>query len=157
MADVVIRTFEEDDFDSLVEMWHDTNRVSYPYVAAHQEHTLVDARKYFRDHVIAENSVWVASSVDGELVGLIAIAGKHIAQLSVTPSAQRKGIGTLLLKKAMLLSPEAISLYTFQKNRSARSFYEKHGFVVVKFGVSPSPENEPDVEYRWEPGGDASL
>jgi hypothetical protein len=34
----------------------------------------------------------------------------------------------------------------------ARSFYEKQGFVAVYSGVSPPPESEPDVEYRWRPG-----
>ena len=26
----------------------------------------------------------------------------------------------------------------------------RHGFSVVAFGVSPAPESEPDVEYRWQ-------
>ena len=31
----------------------------------------------------------------------------------------------------------------------ALSFYEKNDFVAEKFGVSPEPESEPDVEYHW--------
>ena len=46
-------------------------------------------------------------------------------------------------------SPEHVWLYTLQVNVNARAFYEKHGFVAEKFGVSPPPENEPDVEYHW--------
>jgi hypothetical protein len=49
------------------------------------------------------------------------------------------------------LSPGGLRLFTFQRNVPARSFYEKYGFRAVRFGVSPAPENEPDVEYRWEP------
>ena len=66
-------------------------------------------------------------------------------------SVQRCGVGTALLRKAAELSPDGLRLFTFQRNERARSFYEKHGFRVVKFGTSPPPENEPDVEYRWEP------
>jgi hypothetical protein len=33
----------------------------------------------------------------------------------------------------------------------ARSFYEKHGFFPVRFGISPPPESEPDVLSRWKP------
>jgi hypothetical protein len=28
-------------------------------------------------------------------------------------------------------------------------------FRAVRFGVSPPPESEPDVEYHWTPNGDA--
>jgi ribosomal protein S18 acetylase RimI-like enzyme len=38
-------------------------------------------------------------------------------------------------------------LFTFQRNKAARSFYEKFGFRPVAFGISPAPESEPDVEY----------
>jgi hypothetical protein len=31
---------------------------------------------------------------------------------------------------------------------AARAFYERHGFSVVRFGVSPAPEAEPDIEFR---------
>lgn len=150
MIDPGIRPFEDEDFEELVSLWHHTNVVSYPYVEEHQRHTLQDAREYFRDHVLRECSVSVAVA-DGVLVGLIAVNESLIAQLCVTPCAQRRGIGTLLLEHAKKLSPDGLSLFTFQRNASARSFYEKHGFDAVAFGMSPPPENEPDVEYRWRP------
>jgi len=34
---------------------------------------------------------------------------------------------------------------------AARAFYEKQGFVAVRFGQSLPPESAPDVEYRWRP------
>jgi len=43
-------------------------------------------------------------------------------------------------------------LYTVQINTNGRAFYEKNGFVAVRFGVSAAPESEPDVEYHWRPG-----
>jgi hypothetical protein len=46
-------------------------------------------------------------------------------------------------------SPVHLWLYTLQINVNARVFYEKNGFVAEKFGFSPPPENEPDVEYHW--------
>jgi hypothetical protein len=39
--------------------------------------------------------------------------------------------------------------FTFQRNDVARAFYAKHGFVEMAFGISPAPESEPDVEWRW--------
>ncbi len=37
------------------------------------------------------------------------------------------------------------------REKIARRFYEKNQFRVVRLGLSPPPENEPDVEYRWRP------
>ena len=61
-------------------------------------------------------------------------------------------MGTALIERARALAPDRLSLHTHQKNDKARAFYEKHGFRAVRFGVSPAPESEPDVEYEWRPG-----
>jgi hypothetical protein len=42
-----------------------------------------------------------------------------------------------------------LGLFTHQRNEKARRFYEARGFVAVRFGMSPPPENEPDVRYEW--------
>ena len=53
----------------------------------------------------------------------------------------------------MALYPDGLELHTHQENVIACAFYEKHGFRAVKFGISPSPESVPDVEYHWRPDG----
>jgi GNAT superfamily N-acetyltransferase len=76
----------------------------------------------------------------------------HEANLASYPYCaehQRRGIGSALLSKARERSPQELRLYTFQRNGPARAFYERHGFMRIAFGVSPAPEYEPDVEYRW--------
>jgi GNAT superfamily N-acetyltransferase len=65
------------------------------------------------------------------------------------PDFQRRGVGRALLDHARGLSPEHLWLYTFQVNAIGRVFYEQNGFVALRFGVSPAPESEPDVEYHW--------
>ena len=144
-----IRDFLDSDFDEIVARWHQTNLVSYPYVRAHQEHSLEDARQFFRDALLPECRVWVAERVS-QPMGLLALCDSWIRQLSVFPSFQRQGVGTALLQKAREYSPRQLRLYTFRHNNAARAFYEWHGFSVVAFGVSPPPESEPDVEYRWQ-------
>jgi GNAT superfamily N-acetyltransferase len=98
--------------------------------------------------VLAECDVWVAER-EGALAGMLAIEVPWIRQLAVFPEHQRRGIGTALLLEARQWSPRELRLYTFRRNLPARAFYERHGFVAVGFGVSPPPESEPDVEYRW--------
>jgi len=147
-AGVSIRACLEDDFDDLVYQWHETNLVSYRYNAVQQMHTLADARRFFRDRVLPTCEVWVATRSD-QLLGLLCLEAPWIRHFAIFPSHQRRGIGTALLQKARERSPAELRLFTFQRNEAARAFYEKHDFVAVAFGVSPAPELEPDVEYRW--------
>jgi ribosomal protein S18 acetylase RimI-like enzyme len=88
--------------------------------------------------------------MDGKrLLGLLALADGEIDQLHVAPEFQDQGVGSALLAKARDLSPERLGLFTHQRNERARRFYEKRGFVAVRFGMSPAPENEPDIRYEW--------
>jgi GNAT superfamily N-acetyltransferase len=146
-GDAEIRPYQDADFDVLVRAWHETNRESFPYVALQQQHTLDDARRFFRDHVAPVARIWVADA-EGELQGLVALEAPWIRQLAVFPPFQRRGIGSALLRAARAASPAELCLYTFFRNAAARAFYERHGFAAIAFGVSPAPESEPDVLYR---------
>jgi GNAT superfamily N-acetyltransferase len=98
--------------------------------------------------IAAECEVWLA--VDGDqIAGLLALRDNLIDQLFVRPGAQRQGVGRVLLAKAKERFPDGLRAYTFQKNSPARAFFEKHGFEIVRAGLSPPPENEPDLEYVW--------
>jgi GNAT superfamily N-acetyltransferase len=146
---IAVRGFLDSDFDAIVPAWHETNLATYTYVRAHQEHRLDDARRFFRDILLKECRVWIAERASHR-AGVMATHGVWIRQLAVFPRFQRQGIGTALLAKARELSPRQLRLYTFQRNNAARAFYEHHGFAAIAFGISPAPESEPDVEYRWE-------
>jgi len=143
----VIRGYRDADFDRLVADWHATNLASFPYVPVQQAHTLDDARRFFRAHVVTVCVIRVAE--ENGMQGLIAQEGVWIRHLAVFPAFQRRGIGTALLRTAQAASPTELRLFTFQRNAAARAFYERHGFTAVAFGISPAPELEPDVEYRW--------
>ena len=150
-TDLVIRPFAAPDFEKLTEVWHNTNRSAYPYVVAHQRYTLDETRAFFRSSVLPSNQLWVAS-LGTSIVGFIAVDATHINQLTVNVNYQRRGIGSALLQYLLATKEGPWRLFTFQRNVSARRFYEKHGFCVARFGVSPPPENEPDVEYLLEQG-----
>jgi GNAT superfamily N-acetyltransferase len=133
-----------------VSLWRTSKRDAFPYVPVQQHYTLAEDTTYFREIVAVECVVWLAE-VAGRLAGLLAIKDDYIDQLFVAVGRQRQGVGTALLQQAREQSPHGLRLYTFQKNSPARAFYEKHGFKAVHFGHSPAPENEPDVEYQWQP------
>ena len=114
-------------------------------------YTPADDLRRFRDHLMANFELWVAA--DGGLpVGMLALGKGVVEQLYVDPTRQRRGVGSALMAHAKRLSPEGLRLFTHQRNERARRFYESRGFVATAFGVSPPPESEPDVEYRWTPG-----
>ncbi len=147
---LTLRPCTRDDLDETAAVWHESKRAAFPYVEAQQRRTLDDDRARFRDVIAVEHTVWIAE-LTGRVAGLMAIQGDFIDQLFVRTDLQRRGVGTALLRKAMELSPGSLRLFTFQRNQPARRFYERHGFRAVRFGTSPPPENEPDVEYRLDP------
>jgi GNAT superfamily N-acetyltransferase len=139
-----------DEIDAVVELWHETRKATHTFIALEKGITLDHSRAAFLEKILPLCSLWVASEAD-DLLGFLAIRGSYLDRIYVRPSVQRRAVGTALLAKARELSPLGLELHTHQKNIKARSFYEKHGFRAVRFGTSPPPENEPDVEYHWRP------
>ena len=144
----IIRLYKPEDFDDITRLWFEAEKVAMPKLMERMGHTLEDAREYFSRVVVTENQIWVYER-DGVPLGFLAIQGDFIDRLYVDPAYHRQGIGQALLMKARQLLPKHMWLYTHAENKMARAFYEKNGFVAEKFGVSPEPESEPDVEYHW--------
>ncbi len=132
-------------------VWYRAGRAAYGYLPAWQTMSLEQAREAFRRDILAYNELWVGTT-DGRVVAYFAMQGSVIDRLYVDPAEQRQGWATRLIKHAKRLSPQGLELYTHQENAAARALYEKHGFIAVKFGVSPPPESALDVEYHWRPG-----
>jgi putative acetyltransferase len=144
----IIRDYRPEDFDAVTILWRIARERSLPELERTKGHFFYEDQEYFREHVLKENKVFVVES-DERPVAFLAIQNDFIDRLYVHPDHQNRGIGKALLDYARQLSPEHLWLYTLQINTSARSFYEKHGFTAEKFGMSPPPESEPDVEYHW--------
>jgi ribosomal protein S18 acetylase RimI-like enzyme len=142
-----IRRMDAGEIEAVARLWRRSREASQPWLEARMGHTAEDDLRFFRGTIAAENDVWVA--VDGEVAGFLAIKGDRLGWLYVDPAAQGRGLGSALLDMAKALSPAGLTLYTHQRNERARAFYERRGFRAVRFGVSPPPENEPDVLYRF--------
>lgn len=134
-----------DETEAVVRLWRRSRDASQPWLEARMGHTAEEDRRFFEGAIAKENDVWVA--VEREVLGFLAMARDRLGWLYVDPPAWGKGVGSALLDKAKSLSPEGLTLHTHQRNERARTFYERRGFRAVEFGVSPPPENEPDVSY----------
>jgi putative acetyltransferase len=145
-----VRPLEDPDVEGVVRVWNETKRDTYDFIPVERNRTVDEDRGFFLEHVLPVCRIWVAAE-DAQIVGFVALRQSYVDRLYVRPSAQRAGVGAALLRQALQVSPAGIELHTHVKNAKARAFYEKHGFRAVKFGVSPPPESEPDVEYHWRP------
>jgi ribosomal protein S18 acetylase RimI-like enzyme len=146
----LIREYRAEDFDAVTILWRLAREKSLPDFQREKGHLFYEDRDYFQHQILSRNEVWVAESNE-RVVAFMAMENDFIDQLYIHPDYWRRGIGSSLLEFARGRSPGHLWLYTLQVNTGARAFYEKQGFVVEKFGVSPPPENEPDVEYHWHP------
>jgi putative acetyltransferase len=144
----LIRDYRSEDFDAVSILWRVSREKSLPEFQRAKGHFFYEDQDYFRDHILKQNQVFVVE-VAGKPVAFMAMRDDFIDHLYVHPDHQQRGIGKALLDLARKRSPEHVWLYTLQINIGARAFYEKNGFVAEKFGMSPPPDNEPDVEYHW--------
>jgi ribosomal protein S18 acetylase RimI-like enzyme len=144
----IIRDYRDEDFDAVTILWRVAREKSLPDFQRHKGYFFYEDQNYFRDHILKQDHVWVVE-VDDRAVGFMAMKNDFIDQLYIHPDYQRRGIGKALLDFAWEQSPEHVWLYTLQVNVNARTFYENNGFIAEKFGISPPPESEPDIEYHW--------
>jgi len=148
----LIRPMCPEDLEALVALWRRSREDGQPWLEARMGRSPSDDRHYFENVIAQQFAVWVACEGQRPL-GLLAWRPDEVDQLFVDPPAQGRGVGTALLEKAMALSPAGFTLFTAQRNQRARDFYERRGMRPVAFGISPPPEEEPDVKYAWTPAG----
>jgi GNAT superfamily N-acetyltransferase len=144
----IIRDYRNEDFDTLTILWRIAREKSLPEFQRDKGHFFYEDQGYFQNHILKDDTVWVVD-FENHPVAFMAMKNELIDHLYVHPDYWRQGIGKLLLQFAAKKSPEHLWLYTLKINANARVFYEKNGFVAEKFGLSPAPESEPDVEYHW--------
>jgi ribosomal protein S18 acetylase RimI-like enzyme len=115
-------------------------------------HTDESVGTWIQDILLTQTETWVAYRAN-LVAGFMSLNADHLDQLYVHPDYYRQGIGSMLLQKAKERSPNRLSLFTFQRNDRARTFYESHGFTVVDTDDgSRNEEQEPDVHYEWQNG-----
>lgn len=111
-----------------------------------------------RDELLPAGRTWVLEAPDcGDLLAMLSLSAADdevhwIERLYVAEHAVGTGLGSALLSFALL--PEQrrgriVRLWTFQANAGARRFYERQGFVPVRFTDGrDNLERCPDVLYE---------
>ena len=122
-------------------------------------HPPAEVRQWMRDVVLPEREVWLAHSPDDDTaVGLLVLDLAWLDSLYVRPAWWGRGIASALVSLAKALRPDGFALWVFEINTPARRLYERHGLVIARrTDGSDNEEGAPDLQYVWQPAGDASL
>ena len=131
-----------------VAMWRASkeNAIGQPEMHSFDEHL------YFLNQILCvDNTVYLAiENKCDSVVGILATDGTMINQLYVHLGYQGSGIGSRLLDLAKSSSGGRLQLHTFECNRPAQQFYEKHGFRAI----GRDDDNEEGLSalvYEWGP------
>ncbi|MGD6875095.1 GNAT family N-acetyltransferase [Bacillus infantis] len=128
-----------------VKMWRDSKEKA---IGQKEIHSFED-HVYFLNNILAEQFRVELALVEGKVAGIIAYNDIEISQLYIHTDYQGMGIGTALLSRAKEQSSGRLTLYTFEINKNAQRFYEKHGFNIIGRGYE-NEEYLPDILYEWE-------
>jgi GNAT superfamily N-acetyltransferase len=152
--DVITRAATSADLGGITEVFLRARKELMPF--APLAHSDLAVYRWIANWLIPTGGVTVATSVDGQVVGMAATSEADgvlwLDQLYVMPALIGCGVGTRLLAVVSADARLPIHLHCFVENERARAFYERHGFVAIAFGDgSDNQEGRPDIVYARQP------
>ncbi|HKE50210.1 MAG TPA: GNAT family N-acetyltransferase [Actinomycetes bacterium] len=150
MTGITLRAGRLSDAAALATIHVESRTAAMPWLPVLQP--LDDVVAYMAGTVLVHQQVWVAEA-NGEPVGFAAVGGDMLNHLYIAPEWQGRGVGGALLEAARS-GRDRLELWVFQRNRRARTFYERRGFVLVKqTDGAGNQERTPDALYAWTAAG----
>ena len=134
--EIIIRKGNRKDLQNLPQMLME----AYQGIEEYGEKDMERARKYIEDLYQEDPECFFVAEIEDMIVGFIFCNRfwyskfEHsqvgaIHEIVVVPTHRRKGIGKMLIEKAIeILSPSKIELWVGEKNDESIKFYEKLGF-----------------------------
>ena len=132
-----IRRLEHDEMAATSQVYRKIFDETFPWLLG--RHTPEEDRGHFEGEVY-DNSNLYGVHEDQALMGFIGLKPGWVEKLYILPQHQGRGLGRQLLEFAKARDTE-LSLWTFERNRLARRFYEASGFTEIE-------EFFPDEEAR---------
>lgn len=122
----IFRSLEAGDIQAISGVHYRACLIAYRFM--NWSYSLAEVEAWYATKFPQWSWTQAAFDADGAMAGFIALADRHVDQLYVDPAHQHLGVGSMLLTAVIKNSPGRITLDVFEENRSARAFYEKHGF-----------------------------
>ena len=126
MLQRAFRSLDRADVEAISRVHHRASLIAYRFM--NWSYSLQEVEAWYSRIFPKWTWTLAAFEPDASMAGFIALTDQHVDQLYVDPSRQRGGIGSSLLDQALKISPGRLTLHVFEENRSARAFYERHGF-----------------------------
>ena len=140
----IITQYNQKYAEQTVRMWRDSKEQA---IYQREIHSFED-HVYFLNCILPEQFQIDLALIGVKVVGMIAYNASEINQLYIHTDYQGIGIGQTLLDKVKAQSSGKLTLRTFEINKNAQRFYEKHGFEIIGRGHE-NEENLPDIQYEW--------
>ncbi|MGY0564728.1 MAG: N-acetyltransferase [Paraglaciecola chathamensis] len=122
----MIRKYNSNDLDLVIEIWLEASVKAHNFVSADFWESQVES---MRNIYIPASDVFVYE-IESKIVGFYALYENNLAAIFVFPAFQSKGIGKQLLSHAK--SQRAVlSLSVYKENQASYQFYLSQGFTVV--------------------------
>lgn len=138
----MIRDFEKQDLDRIMELWLNTNISAHSFIKSEYWTNNYDSVKTMMPsatiYVYEENSV---------VQGFAGLMNNYIAGIFVSLHFQSKGIGKKLLDYAKAKNNE-LSLSVYKKNDRATNFYLRECFTVSKEQLDEDT-GEMELSLNW--------
>ncbi|MDQ5849787.1 MAG: GNAT family N-acetyltransferase [Pseudomonadota bacterium] len=138
---VLIREIREADLAAAVAIVNEAAQAYRDVIPADRWHEPYMPRDELRKEIADGVVFWVAEE-DGRLLGVMGIQDKGemalVRHAYVTPSVQRKGVGTRLLRHVEGLTGKPVLIGTWAAASWAIEFYQRNGFTVVPTGHKDS-------------------
>ena len=140
----MIRKFETQDLDAVMQIWLQANLDAHAFIAASfwTEHF-----EMVRD-LLPQAELYVhENEATRQIDGFIGLTENHIEGIFVAESARSKGVGKSLLDYAKSRKP-CLTLSVYQKNERALAFYRREQFIVQSEGIDEDT-NEAEIQMLW--------
>jgi putative acetyltransferase len=139
----MIRDFEKQDLDKVMELWLETN------ISAH---SFIEKKYWIENFEVVKNimpnaNIYIYEETD-VIQGFAGLMDNYIAGIFVSEKLQSKGIGEKLLDYIKSKYSQ-LSLNVYKNNERAVKFYLREGFLISNEQVDKNT-GEIELEMRWE-------
>jgi len=134
-----IRPYTAEDWDRVRQI-HDAARRD-ELVAAGLEEAYLTLEQTAENEGFHDYAIRVAV-VGGQVIGFVAFTGEELAWLYVDPDAYGQGVGTSLIRAALLETRAPMTAEVLDGNAAAIAVYRKAGFQIVGSEQGVMPGNE---------------
>jgi PPOX class probable F420-dependent enzyme len=151
--DLTLRRATAEDAGRLASLFVDAREAAFPQMPR-SIHPPASVHSWFAELLGAPDAAqgretWLAER-DGDIVGYLVLAGSWLDSLYVRPGLTGQGIGSVLLDLVKGMRPDGFSLWVFESNTGAQTFYRRHGLVTLRrTDGTGNEERSPDREMAW--------